>query len=421
MVTVISRFRVRNGMEEDVRLAFLNRPRLVENASGFRGIDVMTDATDPSIFLLLTRWTDEESFRTWHRSDSHHASHVFIPKGLKLDPAFTVLTVGHSIQPSEPIPTLRDAIANHWSALSEWLTNSEAVFALLLSPDGTIHERNRAAQRRFPLDLAATTAPTIWDYLVCSDTDQLRRRLSEPDAAHDASFLMNLSDGKQSPVSWEARLLRCDEFFLLLATVEQRHESIFQNQMLSLTNDLSLGIRGAAQTNRKLKLANETIELLARTDGLTGLANRRMLEEALSKEIARADRLTESLSVIFIDVDRFKPINDQHGHEAGDRVLAEIAAIFKNEIRSYAIAARFGGDEFVLLLPGTTQDGAIVIAERIQASVSALVVQGHPGQIAVSMGIAVFVPGETGEELIARADEALYRSKQKGGSRFEVA
>ena len=73
MVTVISRFRVRNGMEEEVRQAFLNRPRLVEKAPGFCGLDVLTDTTDPSVFLLLTRWSDEESFRAWHRSASHHA------------------------------------------------------------------------------------------------------------------------------------------------------------------------------------------------------------------------------------------------------------------------------------------------------------------------------------------------------------
>jgi len=131
MVTVISRFRVRNGMEEEVRQAFLNRPRLVEKAPGFCGLDVLTDTTDPSVFLLLTRWSDEESFRAWHRSASHHASHVFIPKGLKLDPAFTLLTMGHSIQPSAPAQTLRDAIAIHSDALSEWFTNSDTVFALL--------------------------------------------------------------------------------------------------------------------------------------------------------------------------------------------------------------------------------------------------------------------------------------------------
>jgi heme-degrading monooxygenase HmoA len=140
-------------MEKEVRQAFLERPRLVEEAAGFCGLDVLTNATDPSIFLILTRWTDEESFRSWHRSESHHALHAFIPKGLKLDPAFTLVTVGHSIQPSAPAQMLAEAIASHSDGLSEWLTNSETVVALLLSPDGTIRERNRAAQRIFTSDL----------------------------------------------------------------------------------------------------------------------------------------------------------------------------------------------------------------------------------------------------------------------------
>lgn len=421
MVTVISRFRVRNGMEEEVRQAFLNRPRLVEKAPGFCGLDVLTDTTDPSVFLLLTRWSDEESFRAWHRSASHHASHVFMPKGLKLDPAFTLLTMGHSIQPSAPAQTLRDAIAIHSDALSEWFTNSDTVFALLLSPDGTICERNPAAQRIFPADLAGGTVSKLWDYLVCSDAEHMRIRLSESESANDASFHLNLVDGEQSPVTWDARLLRCDGSFLLLATEEQRRDALFQNEILRITNDLSIAVREAAQKNRELKNANETIEKLARIDGLTGLANRRMLEETLPREAARANRLNESLSVIFVDVDHFKPINDEFGHKAGDQVLAQLGTIIKSQLRSYELAARFGGDEVVLLLPGTTREGAILIAERIRERVGILVIPEYPRQVAVSMGIAALGIGETGEELVARADEALYRAKGKGGNRFEVA
>src|ERR1700689_2967773 len=98
MITVMSRFRVRNGLEAEVRLSFVNRPRLVENAPGFRGLEVMTDAADPTVFLLLTRWTDEASFKTWHCSDAHHQSHRFMPRGLKLDPSFTSLTIGNNIE-----------------------------------------------------------------------------------------------------------------------------------------------------------------------------------------------------------------------------------------------------------------------------------------------------------------------------------
>jgi len=256
---------------------------------------------------------------------------------------------------------------------------------------------------------------------VCSDAEHMRIRLSESESANDASFHLNLVDGEQSPVTWDARLLRCDGSFLLLATEEQRRDALFQNEILRITNDLSIAVREAAQKNRELKNANETIEKLARIDGLTGLANRRMLEETLPREAARANRLNESLSVIFVDVDHFKPINDEFGHKAGDQVLAQLGTIIKSQLRSYELAARFGGDEVVLLLPGTTREGAILIAERIRERVGILVIPEYPRQVAVSMGIAALGIGETGEELVARADEALYRAKGKGGNRFEVA
>jgi heme-degrading monooxygenase HmoA len=94
VVTVISRFRVRNGVEAEVRSAFINRPRLVEKTVGFCGLDVLTDAADPSVFLLLTRWTNEEIFRTWHRSEGHDQSREFMPRSLKLDASFTSLKSG---------------------------------------------------------------------------------------------------------------------------------------------------------------------------------------------------------------------------------------------------------------------------------------------------------------------------------------
>ena len=141
MVTVISRFRVRNGLEQEVRAAFLNRPRLVEKTAGFCGLEVLTDAADPAIFLLVTRWTDEESFRNWHRSAAHHLSHGLMPKGLRLDSSFTVLTVGNRVEPPAGFQNLADAIEGQTLSMSQWLMQSDAVFALLLAPDGTIRAR----------------------------------------------------------------------------------------------------------------------------------------------------------------------------------------------------------------------------------------------------------------------------------------
>ena len=93
MTLALSRFKVANGLEADVARAFVNRPGLVEGAEGFLGLEVFTDGTDPSVFYLFTRWTSDSAFRQWHASEAHQVSHKGMPKGLKLDPAFTQLVV----------------------------------------------------------------------------------------------------------------------------------------------------------------------------------------------------------------------------------------------------------------------------------------------------------------------------------------
>ena len=414
VVTVISRFRVRNGLEEQVRRAFLDRPRLVEKAPGFRGLNVLTDATDPSIFLLLTRWTDAESFRAWHRSEAHHESHQLIPQGLRLDPTFTSLTVGNDIEDPCGIQNLNDALEIQSAAISNWLMESDAVFTLLLAADGTIRARNRAGRHVFPLDPAKEFGSTIWDYLVGSDVRHLREWFSRPADQYGGCVLLNLADGQQNPITVEVGMVRSGEAILLLGTHERRHDSSLQTEILKLTNDLSLMVRDSVQKNRQLKDANQVIERLARTDALTGLANRRTLDETFQREIARALRQGQNLSLIMADLDRFKSINDEYGHVAGDQVLAGAAAIFKPRLRPFDLAARYGGEEFVLLVPGASTADAVGIADRIRTKVAEMLVPACPRHITISMGVATWRTGETLDQLVARADAALYDAKRAG-------
>jgi diguanylate cyclase (GGDEF)-like protein len=420
VVTVISRFRVRNGLEEEVRGAFLNRPRLVEKTPGFCGLEVLTDAEDSSVFLLITRWTDEPAFRAWHRSEAHHQSHDMIPQGLKLDATFTSITIGHRIEDPAGAQTLSDALEGQTVGLARWLTESDSVSALLLAPDGRIRARNQASYRDFPLNPAKNLGFSIWDYPACSDLDRLRHKLSDSGAQPDGSLLLNLVDGQENPITLDVGLVRCSGAILLLASKERRYDSQFQTEILTLTNDLSLMMRETSRKNRELNEANETIARLARTDALTGLANRRTLDETFAREIARAERLGGDLSVAFADLDHFKSINDRYGHIAGDEVLARAAAVFKSQSRPYDLAARYGGEEFILVLPGTSAGDAVAIAERIRQEIADLQVPGGP-QITISLGVAGWMPGETPEELIARADAALYQAKNAGRNRVEPA
>ena len=406
-------------MESEVRSAFINRPRLVEHAPGFCGIDVLTDAGDPSVFMLLTRWADEESFRAWHRSAAHHQSHGCMPHGLKLDASFTAITVGNGVEDPAGTRNIDDAIEGETVGLSRWLMKSDAVFALLLAADGTILARNRAGGRVFPV--ANKGGSGIFDYIVCSDREKLRQMLSAPGDERRDCLLVNLADGQQNPITLEAWLVRCKGATLFLATQETKRDSQLQSEIFRLTNDLSMMTRETARKNRELEAANETNNRLSRTDPLTGLANRRMLDESFAREIALAERLNGRLSVIMADIDRFKSINDQFGHLTGDHVLQGVASIFGSRLRPYDLAARYAGEEFILLLPGSSMEEAVEIAERIRNAVSGMKIPECPSQITISLGVAAWANGEAPEQLVARADAALYDAKESGRNRVKAS
>ena len=151
----------------------------------------------------------------------------------------------------------------------------------------------------------------------------------------------------------------------------------------------------------------------ARTDALTGLPNRRVWEEDLTRELARAGRHGGSLCLVMLDLDRFKAYNDEFGHPAGDRLLTETATAWRPIMRGTDTLARYGGEEFAVLLPHSDGEGALAVVERLLAAVPL-------GQTA-SAGIAVWDGTETAEALLARADAALYAAKDGGRARAVTA
>jgi diguanylate cyclase (GGDEF)-like protein len=413
MVTVISRFRVRNGLEDQVRQAFLERQRLVEHAIGFHGLEVLTDSTDPSIFLLVTRWTSEGAYRAWHGSGMHHMSHALIPRGLKLDASFTQIVVGNRIEEPRGVSNLSDALEGRTFALAHWLKDADTVFALIFGPDGTIRTRNRAADVLFP-------GPKIWDSLICSDAESLQQRLSEPASQSAAPFRLNITDGQKSPMTMEVSLVDCTGGYLLVGAVDQRHSLRLQHELQILNNQLSTMAREVARKNKELEGANRTIQHIARTDALTGLMNRGTLNEMLPLELARAQRQNQPLTLVLGDVDHFKAINDTFGHVVGDRVLTAVGKLLSAQVRPYDLAARFGGEEFVLLFPGAACMEGVQIADRLRTKIGSLQIPGGPERMTISFGVATWMKGESTETLVARADAALYRAKHAGRDRVEA-
>jgi diguanylate cyclase (GGDEF)-like protein/PAS domain S-box-containing protein len=176
--------------------------------------------------------------------------------------------------------------------------------------------------------------------------------------------------------------------------------------------------RDLEETNRKLAEANAQLERLATTDPLTGLSNRLVFEQKLEDEIHRSQRYHSPLSLILLDVDRFKSYNDSFGHPAGDAVLVEVARLLRVSARSIDVVARIGGEEFAIILPNTPLDGAVLLGERFRQAIDSAIWAYRP--VTISVGVAAIGPEIcSSNQLVASADAALYRAKQRGRNRVE--
>jgi diguanylate cyclase (GGDEF)-like protein len=164
------------------------------------------------------------------------------------------------------------------------------------------------------------------------------------------------------------------------------------------------------------------VERQALVDGLTGLANRRAAADALHAEAARAERLDTPLSVVLADIDGFKEVNDVHGHAVGDEVLRAFADVLRETLRESDVAGRWGGEEFLLLLPGADEEGAAQLADRVRVGLAARSTPSVPGlRVTASFGVAEYAGESNTEQLVAAADSALYRAKRSGRNRVERA
>jgi diguanylate cyclase (GGDEF)-like protein len=200
-------------------------------------------------------------------------------------------------------------------------------------------------------------------------------------------------------------------------TLELVSESFSAEQRL---NAVSLSAQAVvALENARL---HRMVERQALVDGLTGLANRRACSDALHAETARAGRLDTPLSVVLADLDGFKDVNDEHGHAVGDEVLRTFAEVLRETLRESDVAGRWGGEEFLLLLPGADEEGAAQLAERVRAGLAERSIPGASGlRVTASFGVAEYVPQSDVEQLVAAADGALYRAKGAGKDRVERA
>ena len=230
-------------------------------------------------------------------------------------------------------------------------------------------------------------------------------------------------------MNWMARQIEIREQELKLAVEsvwESRQQIEQQNQFLAETNAELLVVQGHLnERTTELEAAFQKMQVMALTDPLTTIANRRCFFDTLEKQIAALVCTYRPISLVMIDVDRFKTINDTFGHEAGDRVLRELAAIIGKYSRETDLAARIGGEEFTVLLPGTGSRDAVVVARRIKTAIARHKFElGDEQQISITVSIGVCTLAQTPccvrDNLYNYADQALYHSKNNGRNSISI-
>jgi len=175
---------------------------------------------------------------------------------------------------------------------------------------------------------------------------------------------------------------------------------------------------------QQAKADKKELERLANFDSLTGLYNRQAILGKLCELINHAKRYKEDFSLSMLDIDHFKRVNDRYGHLTGDEVLEKIATLIRRNIRDTDVAGRYGGEEFIIILPQADLSSALVLAERIRGIIESAEMKDSAGNvfaITVSLGLSSWEPGEDDHSLISRTDEALYKAKENGRNRVEIS
>lgn len=193
-------------------------------------------------------------------------------------------------------------------------------------------------------------------------------------------------------------------------------------KMESRAADLENKLLESRRQIDELQVSLATIRSESLTDPLTSLANRKCFDQSLTRALSEAETTGKPFSLIITDIDHFKKFNDTYGHQTGDQVLRLVAAALKQAVKGQDVAARHGGEEFCVILPRTTLDAALQVAEHIRDAVMSkeLVKRStgeRLGRITISLGVAGWVPGDTSSSMIGRADAALYRAKNTGRNR----
>jgi diguanylate cyclase (GGDEF)-like protein len=233
--------------------------------------------------------------------------------------------------------------------------------------------------------------------------------------------LLTIGDYAGESRTLRGRAWRTDTGLRIIAEYDIAELETLADAILNLNRESAVSQRRLIQANSALTRSQDKFLEDSLTDALTGVGNRRRLEQALEIEINRARRSDGPLSAVMADIDYFKRVNDEHGHGVGDQVLADIGQLLNSQTRSTDVVARFGGEEFVILLPHTSLAQATLKAEQFRCALAARNIEALGRPVTASFGAAELAGAEDRDSFIARLDAALYRAKGEGRDRVVAA
>lgn len=293
-----------------------------------------------------------------------------------------------------------------------------SVVVAMVAEDGQLIDCN-AGFRRLLNMRGDAQSKYVAPFFVGPCFEDLIATLAEPgQAVH--SGLLNVGDQAFFCHSLIGTVHREGDKLIIVAEHDVTELERLNAQVIQFNEQLAETQRELARNERRLRASEARLLALSMTDSLTGLANRRRLDEFLPEAFQRAQRYGEPFSIIMADVDHFKRVNDSHGHATGDEVLQLFGSLLRSSVREIDLVARIGGEEFVLVLAATALDAAMICAERLRAGTPTLRLPVLHAALTASFGVVQYKAGDTIASLLMHADEALYVAKNAGRNRVEA-
>ncbi len=312
------------------------------------------------------------------------------------------------------------------SVLVKFLETESRLAVFSLDLDGNILGSKGGMERLFGIPVTGAGERTLFDFLIPENRDRAREILKalsggrqNPKGSLFRKETLNFSVGSSAVQTMACFFSRCDKDIVFIAEPRRMSDSEIIVRMTELNNELANLWRELSRKNAELEKANETIGRLLNTDALTGIPNRRALERFIVERFLLEKE--QPFSLIMADIDHFKKVNDTHGHHAGDVVLASFGKILSGQTRGSDMAGRYGGEEFLVVMPRTGLEEAEKIAERIRAEVERAIMLDPGIRVTASFGVAERKSCKHWESLVKRADEALYLAKDTGRNKVVVS